>query len=115
MQSINFNRLVSIIFLALVVLAGLEFNVLAQSRPQRPDNPKGDGKKNQRPTPKTEEELKREEEEKKQLEAEKNAVIDNEVLKIDTSVVNVDAVVYNKKTGQIITWHFHEHNTGGHW
>ncbi|HYP51736.1 MAG TPA: VWA domain-containing protein, partial [Pyrinomonadaceae bacterium] len=31
------------------------------------------------------------------------AVPDDEIVKIDTNVVNVDAVVYNKKSGQIIT------------
>ena len=62
-----------------------------------------DGKKNQRPTPKTEAELKKEEEERKQREEDKNAVVDDEVLAVKTNLVNVDAVVYNKKTGQIIT------------
>ncbi len=76
--------------------------VLAQSRPQRSD-PKTNDKKNQRPTPKTPEELKAEEEEKKRLEEEKNATVEEGVLKVETDIVNVDAVVYNKKTGQIIT------------
>ena len=103
MQSISFNRLGGIVFLVFAILASVGSDAFAQSRPQRPETTKGDGKKNQRPTPKTEEELKRDEEEKKQLEAEKTAVIDNEVLKIETSLVNVDTVVYNKKSGQIIT------------
>jgi VWFA-related protein len=77
--------------------------VFAQSRPQRPDDNNPNNKKNSRPTPKTPEELKREEEEKKQLEEEKNAIKDTEVLKIETNAVSVDTVVYNKKTGQIIT------------
>ncbi len=76
---------------------------IAQSRPQRPDPSKGEGKRNQRPTPKTEEELKKEEEERKRLEEEKNAVVEPGVVKVETDIVNVDAVVYNKKTGQIIT------------
>ena len=76
---------------------------LAQSKPQRPDPSTGNQKRNQRPTPKTEEELKKEAEERKRAEEEKNAIQDDEVEKIDTNVVNVDAVVYNKKTGQIIT------------
>jgi VWFA-related protein len=78
-------------------------SLFAQAKPQRPDTPKGSQKRNQRPTPKTEEELKKEEEERKRAEEEKNAVPDDEVVKIDTNVVNVDAVVYNKKSGQIIT------------
>ncbi len=103
MQSITFNRLGGIIFLVLALIAGLEFNAFSQSRPQRPDLPKGDGKRNSRPTPKTEEELKKEAEDLKRQAEEKNAVKDDEVLKIETSLVNVDAVVYNKKSGQIVT------------
>lgn len=99
MRSFSFRFLVGFAF----IFSSFGFNVLAQSRPQRPDTPKGDGKKNSRPTPKTEEELKREAEEKKQLEEEKNAIKDDEVLKIETNAVSVDTVVYNKKTGQIIT------------
>jgi len=74
----------------------------AQSRPQRPDPSKGEGKKNQRPVPKTDEELKKEAEERKRLEEEKNAVEEPGVLKVETDIVTVDAVVMNKKTGQII-------------
>jgi len=76
-------------------------DLFAQSRPQRPTT--GTDKKNQRPTPKTEEELKKEEEERKRKEEEKNATVEAGVVNIETNVVNVDAVVYNKKTGQIIT------------
>ena len=76
---------------------------LAQSRPQRGDPPKSGGKKNQRPVPKTEAEIKAEEERRRIEEEEKNAVVDEGILKISTDIVNVDAVVYNKKTGQIIT------------
>lgn len=99
MRLFNFRLLVGFAF----ILFAFGLNIAAQSRPQRPDNSKGDSKKNSRPTPKTEEELKREAEEKRQLEEEKNAIKDDEVLKIETSVVNVDTVVYNKKSGQIIT------------
>jgi VWFA-related protein len=74
-----------------------------QSRPQRPEPSKGDGKRNQRPIPKTEEELKKEEEERKRLEEEKNAIEEPGIAKVLTNIVNVDAVVMNKKTGQIIT------------
>ncbi len=76
--------------------------VFAQSKPQKTEKPKGAGKKNERPTPMTEEERKKAEEEKKRLEEEKNAIIDDTIERIDTRVVNVDAVVYNKKSGQII-------------
>jgi len=78
-------------------------SAVAQSRPQRPDPSKGEGKRNQRPIPKTEEELKKEEEERKRLEEEKKAVEEPGVAVVETDIVNVDAVVFNKKTGQIIT------------
>lgn len=76
---------------------------LAQSRPQRPESPTGTEKKNQRPTPKTPEEIRKEEEEKKRAEEEKNAEQSDEVISVDTNIVNIDAVVFNKKTGQIVT------------
>ena len=40
---------------------------------------------------------------RKRQEEEKNAVVDTDVVTVKTNLVNVDAVVYNKKTGQIIT------------
>lgn len=90
-----------------VLLAAVLFSfgsmATAQSRPQKGDTPKTDGKKNDRPKPKTEAELKAEEEKRKQEEEDRNAEVDPEVLNVKTNVVNVDAVVYNKKTGQIIT------------
>lgn len=73
--------------------------VSAQSRPQKTEKA-GDGKKNARPT---EEELKKQEEEKKRAEEEKNAIVDTTVEKIETKAVTVNAVVYNKKSGQIIS------------
>ena len=88
-------------FLSLLILFGLFANTFAQSKVQKVD-PK-DQKKNTRPTPKTEEELKKEEEERRLREESKNAVTDDEVLTIKTNIVNVDAVVYDKKSGQIIT------------
>ncbi len=94
----------SVLFIAIFLTFAfvVTSNSLAQSRPQRPDPSKGDGKRNPRPLPKTEEELKKEEEERKRLEEEKNAVVEPGVLKVETNIVNVDAVVFNKKTGQII-------------
>jgi len=94
--------LVSILLLSIMVLGG---SVSGQSRPQRPDPAKGgaDGKRNPRPVPKTEEELKKEEEERKRAEEEKKAVEEPGVATVETNIVNVDAVVFNKKTGQIIT------------
>ncbi len=90
-----------LIFLSFLISVSGAF---AQSRPQRPDNTKaGDGKKNNRPTPKTEEELKKEAEEKKRIEEEKNSVYVDDPIKVETDIVSFDAVVFNKKTGQIIT------------
>ena len=91
--------LVSMLLTSMSALGTVSF---AQSRPQRPDTPKGEGKRNQRPIPKTEEELKKEEEERKRLELEKSAIAEPGVVKVETDIVNVDAVVFNKKTGQII-------------
>jgi hypothetical protein len=71
--------------------------------PQKSEAPSGNGKKNVRPTPPTEEERKKAEEEKKRAEEEKNAVAEDVVEKVESNIVNVDTVVYNKKTGQIIT------------
>jgi VWFA-related protein len=82
------------------LLCALQFTALAQSRPQRPEPTTGNQKKNRRPT---EEELKKAEEEKKRAEAEKNAIEEPGVEKVQTNIVNIDAVVYNKKSGQIIT------------
>ena len=98
LRSFTASFVSSVIFLSVFSPAGL-----AQSRPQKPDAPKGNNKINQRPTPKTEEELKKEAEQRRIEEEEKNAIVDNEILKVDTNIVNVDAVVFNKKTGQIIT------------
>lgn len=88
--------------LFLVMILAAVAAVSAQSRPQRPAQT-GEGKKNQRPKPKTEEELKKEEEERKRLEEEKNAEVIPGVIPVETDIVNVEAVVFNKKTGQIIT------------
>ncbi len=105
------SRSVSV-FLVLAFVFSLVFNSssFAQSRPQRPDPPKSGGKANERPKPRTEEEVKKEaeelkkaEEQRKLEEEEKNAIVDTEILKVDTNIVNVDAVVFNKKSGQIIT------------
>src|SRR5687768_12069481 len=78
--------------------------VLSQSRPQRPDPPKtADGKKNSRPVPKTEEDLKREAIVRQRLEEEKSSVYVDDPIAVDTDIVSFDAVVVNKKTGAIIT------------
>ncbi|MEQ1923293.1 MAG: VWA domain-containing protein [Pyrinomonadaceae bacterium] len=89
-----------ILTMSLFVLASSN---LAQSKPQKPTTTPGDGKKNGRPTPMTEEEIRKAEEAKKRAEEEKNAIIDDTIERVDTNIVNVDTVVYNKKTGQIIT------------
>ena len=53
--------------------------ILAQSKPQKTEKPTGDGKKNERPRPLTEEEKKKLEEEKKRLEEEKNAIFIDDI------------------------------------
>lgn len=99
----NLRRALASLLTAFIIVAGtLPLPADAQSRPQRP-TPSGNEKRNQRPTPKTEEELRKEAEEKKRLEEEKNAIVEDDPLRIETNVVSTDAVVYNKKTGQIIT------------
>lgn len=95
-------------FLLCLLMAGcISFNLvthaLSQAKPQRPEPAKGNQKKNPRVETKSEEELKREEEERKRLEEEKKAVEEKGVIRVETKLVNVDAVVYNKKSGQIIT------------
>ncbi len=90
-----------VLLLAAAVMAS-PLSSFAQSKPQKGTPPTESGKKNQRPTPLTEEEKKKLEEEKKRLEEEKNAIVDTTVEKIESNIVLVDAVVMNKKTGQII-------------
>jgi VWFA-related protein len=102
MPRLRFASLTLLIFVSAIFLACFAVSTFGQSKPQRPDNPAGEGKRNQRPKPKTEEELKKEAEEKARQEADKNAVVETEVEKIESKIVNIDAVVYNKKTGQII-------------
>ncbi len=97
-----FPRIGTLVCFLAVTLGLFAPLVSAQSRPQRVE-PRGNDKRNQRPTPKTPEELKAEEEAKKRLEEEKNATVEEGILTVDTDIVNVDAVVFNKKTGQIIT------------
>ena len=103
MQSVKFYRFAVALFVISAFLSCFGFSVFAQSKPQRPETSPGNQKRNQRPAPQTEEERKKAEEERQRAEEEKNAIEDKEVLKLETNVVNVDTVVYNKKTGQIIT------------
>jgi Ca-activated chloride channel homolog len=96
-------------FVLIAIVICLNLSVFAQSKPQKPTEvPAGTDKKNPRPdVTKTEEERKKAEEVRKQKEKEredeKNAIQDTEVLVIQTNTVNVDTVVYNKKSGQILT------------
>ncbi|MGD9561267.1 MAG: VWA domain-containing protein [Pyrinomonadaceae bacterium] len=98
----RYSRIVSLIF-GLAMLTGLAVPPsAAQSKPQR-QTPRGNEKRNERPKPKTAEELKAEEEERKRLEEERKAVPLEGVIKVDTDIVSVETVVFNKKSGQIIT------------
>jgi Ca-activated chloride channel family protein len=104
MRSYIRSKLAVLVFaaLALTVINGLNRTAVAQSKPQKVEKPTGDGKKNERPRPLTEEEKRKLEEDKKRAEEEKNAIVDTTVEKIESNIVNVDAVVMNKKTGQIM-------------
>lgn len=97
------RRFLSLVAFILLFTQLFQVSAFGQSRPQRPDNNTGSEKKNQRPTPKTPEQIKKEEEQRKLEEEERNAVKTDEVINVDTNIVNIDAVVFNKKTGQIIT------------
>lgn len=102
-KAMPIHRIKRVIFAAIVSSFCLHISIntiSAQSKPQKTERPTGEGKKNQRPT---EEEKKKAEEEKKRIEEEKNAIFDPTLEKIETNIVDVDAVVFNKKTGQIIT------------
>ncbi|MGE3468536.1 MAG: VWA domain-containing protein [Pyrinomonadaceae bacterium] len=101
MQHFFTSRFASAMFAVAFVFV-LTAGGFAQSRPQKNERPTGDGKKNERPKPMTEEERLKAEAEKKRLEEEKNAIIDDDILRIEAKIVNVDAVVYNKKSGQVV-------------
>ncbi len=104
MSVINFKlRALASFALACVVLLVTSSVGLTQSRPQKGQPPAGSGKKNERPRPLTEEERLKLEEEKRRAEEEKNAILDPTVERVEANIVNVDAVVYNKKSGNIIT------------
>ncbi len=103
MNSIIEPRFYSLAMILVCLLFGISAVSFGQSRPQRPSTKTGTEKKNQRPVPKTPEELKKEEEQRRIEEESRNAVVDDDVLEIKTNIVNVDTVVYNKKNGQIIT------------
>jgi len=96
----RFSRFVSLL---LLISFALNLIALAQSKTQKADNSSTNKKKNERPTPQTEEERKKAEEQKKLEDEAKNAPVDEGILKIKTNLVNVDAVVINKKTKEIIT------------
>lgn len=100
---ISHPRVFASALITIVILAACSITLTAQSKPQKAQPPAGSGKKNDRPTPLSEEERKKAEEEKKRLEEEKNAIVDTTVERVEANIVNVDAVVYNKKSGQIIS------------
>jgi VWFA-related protein len=97
------RRILPVVTYVLILLFVFNSMAPAQSRPQRPETPTGSEKKNPRPAPKTPEQIRQEEEQRKLAEMEKNAEQSDEVIEIDTNIVNIDAVVFNKKSGQIVT------------
>lgn len=98
----KYRRIAPLAALLSAVFIFAAVDTFGQSRPQRPGQT-GTDKRNQRPTPKTAEEIRKEEEERKRQEEAKNAIQEEDVVAIETNIVNVDAVVYNKKSGQIIS------------
>ena len=96
------SALVSLILFC-TLFTGTSSIVFSQSKPQKVETPSGMNKKNSRPTPQTEEERKKAEEERKRAEEEKGAVVEDVVEKVEANIVNVDVVVFNKKSGQIVT------------
>lgn len=103
MKSVGLRSVFAIASLCVLLFTSVAPVSLAQSKPQRPDAATGDGRKNNRPKPLTEEEIKAVEAAKKLAEEEKNAVVDDTLEKVETNIVTIDAVVLNKKTGQVIT------------
>jgi len=98
------------LLLVIVLLFAFGAIAYAQSKVQKVDRTQGSGKKNERPAPKTEEEakkeeeLRRKEEEQRKIDEEmRSAEKDDEAVVVKTNIVNVDTVVYDKKSGQIIT------------
>jgi VWFA-related protein len=99
MQSMGSNRRLFPLAIALTLWLGLvaPFQIIAQSRRLPPTTPSQNQKKNKRPA----------EGEKKEDEDLPPDIINKpqeaETVKVKTALVNVDAVVYQKKSGQIIT------------
>ena len=100
MKAVLSYRLLLVIVLLFAFGAVTAF---AQSKVQKVEKTTGNNKKNQRPTEKTEEELKKEEEQRRLEEEARTAEKDDEVVVVKTNIVNVDAVVYDKKSGQVLT------------
>ena len=99
MKAVSSCRLFLVIVLLFAFGTELAF---AQSKVQKVDKTQGTGKKNQRPTEKTEEELKKEAEQQRIEEEMRTAERDDEAVVVKTNIVNVDTVVYDKKSGKII-------------
>ncbi|MCO6511513.1 MAG: VWA domain-containing protein [Aridibacter famidurans] len=87
--------------LSAFLLFAFAATAFSQSRPQRPKTT--NEKKNQRPVGLTEEEIRKQAEERRLEEEARNAPLDDDPLEIEVDLVNVNTVVYNKKTGAIIT------------
>ncbi len=99
MHSMVFDRRLSALAVALTLWLGLvaPLQIIAQSRRQPPTTPAQNQKKNKRPM----------EGEKKEDQELPNDIVNKpqeaETITVQTALVNVDAVVYQKKSGQIIT------------
>ena len=93
----RFSRLLTIVGIILALASLLGTSVLSQSRRQPPTS---NEKKNKRPEPQKEGEK---QEEPLPPDISPTKPQDIEKVAITTQVVNIDAVVYNKKSGQIVT------------
>ncbi len=101
MQSIFLRKLISVVSVFVMTAFLMPSVGLAQSRPQRPQTT--NTKKNQRPVPKTQEEIDKEKAAAAQAEEDRNAIVDDEELVINTRLVSIDTLVYEKKSGRIVT------------
>src|SRR6185436_1945495 len=95
MKRTIFCQCLALLLIGLMLWAGQNATVLAQSRRQPPTS---DEKKNKRP-----DQEKPKEQEPLPTDILPGKPQEGETVKVTTNLVNVDAVVYNKKTSQITT------------
>ena len=100
-NDLSYSRFLSLTIVLIFAISSFgSLAVFAQSGRQKPT---GDQKKNQRDDQKKKNEGQKDEEQKEELPKDIINKPTDDVESVATSIVNVDAVVYNKKTGQIVT------------